>query len=345
MCRNNKKRQFERYDILKSPFSQKPTQAELAALLNESRDDLRRLINYKEEFIKRENKITKGGKVRPLAYPTNRLRRVHERMKFHLNKISQPSYLFSPRKGRSQRDNAELHLNQEQYLVLDLKQFYPSTSFEMVHRWLELELGMYTDVAGMISHLVTVDGVVAYGSPLTPVLCSLIHRPMFDDIAQICDARGLRFSVWVDDLTISGRFSPGIILVQIREIIRRYGLRSHKIKFISGNNTIFITGIGVVGSNLIATNSLNLRLKKSWEDFHSAQTSEERESCIQRLLSELGTQKYIVGPKTKKGQEISGIMNSLRQKKKKFEKNNLNSKMNPSEIVEIEKKIDEGAPF
>jgi hypothetical protein len=110
--------QTERYDISRSPFAQKPTQRDVAALVGETRDDLRRLINYKEQFIVRRQALTgKKKKVRDLAYPEGRLRAVHERLKYHLNKVKQPSYLFSPRRKRGQRDNAELHLDQEQYLT------------------------------------------------------------------------------------------------------------------------------------------------------------------------------------------------------------------------------------
>ena len=116
--RRNKKPAYERYDLERSPFAQRPTQRDVAALLGETKPDLERLINYKEQFIvRRQERI--AGKDRDLAYPTARLRGVHERLKFHLNKVRQPSYLFSPRKKRSQRDNAELHLDQDQYLTLD----------------------------------------------------------------------------------------------------------------------------------------------------------------------------------------------------------------------------------
>lgn len=312
---------IERYGVERSPLAQKPTQRDIAALLGETRDDLRRLINYKEEFIVRRQIITgKKNKVRDLAYPVDRLRAVHERLKFHLNKIKQPSYLFSPRRNRGQRDNAALHLDQDQYLTLDLKQFYPSTNEDMVRRWFRDELGMYDDVAGLLTHLCTIDGKVSFGSPATPVLCSLIHRRMFDQIAEICSQRGLRYSVWVDDLTISGRFVPGVVLSQVRAVVRSAGLKSHRVKYRSGNRPTYITGIGVIGPKLIAPNSLNLKLKECWADYHGAQTDEEREFLTQRLLSFLGTVRQISGAKSEEGRRAADEMNSLRQKREALRK-------------------------
>lgn len=197
---------IERYHIDRSPLAQKPTQRDIALLLGETRDDLRRLVNYKDSFIVRRKIIVgKKKKLRELAYPYGRLRAVHERLKFHLNKIKQPSYLYSPRRNRGQRDNALLHLDQAQYLTFDLRQFYPSTTEQIVKNWFRKDLNMYGDVAGLLTHLSTIDGKVSFGPPVTPVLCSLIHRSMFDQIATVCERRGLRYSVWVDDLTVSGR--------------------------------------------------------------------------------------------------------------------------------------------
>ncbi len=203
-------------------------------------------------------------------------------------------------------------------ITLDLRQFYPSTTTSMVRRWFTKDLGMYEDVAGLLAHLCTIDGKVSFGSPLTPVLCTLVHRNMFDAIADICDARRLRHSVWGDDLCISGRFVPGVVVDDIREIIRPAGLRSHKIRYRSGNRPVFITGIGVVGPKLVAPNTLHCRVKMYWDDLNCARTVEEKVSCIQRLLSQLGTVRHIAGVSSEVGRKTADQMNTLRQKRDKI---------------------------
>jgi RNA-directed DNA polymerase len=313
----------ERYDLSRSPFSQKPTKRDVAALLGESVNDLKTLSlpAFKEEFVvRRQQKTGKQQKLRDLVYPVSRLRRIHERLKFYLNKVKQPSYLFSPRKNRSQRDNAAVHLDQDQYLTLDLKQFYPSTTASMVRKWFEVELGMYADVARLLTDLSTIDDKVSFGSPLTPVLCTLVHRRMFDRIADVCAMHGLRYSLWVDDVTVSGKVIPGTVLEEIRAIVRDCGLKSHKIKFRSGKRPVYITGVGVVGRNLVTQNTLNLKIKQLWDEYYCSETDTEREICMQSLLSSLGTSRYIVGARTKAGKILSDQMNSLRQKKAKMHK-------------------------
>lgn len=319
MRRKTARPPIEKYELPRSPFAQRPTQRDIGKLLGASRDHLRFLATHKEHFIvRRQEKIGKKQKLRDLKYPVSDLRGVHERLKFHLNKIRQPGYLFSPRRNRGQRDNAALHLGQHQYLTLDLKQFYPSTTADMVRRWFRDEMGMYPDVAGLLTHLCTIDDQVSFGSPLTPVLCTLIHRPMFDRIADLCERHGLRYTLWVDDLTISGEFVHGDVVREIRQIIAGAGLRSHKIRFRTGNRPVFITGIGVVGRELVAPNAMNLRIKELWEVCHLAETVDERDACIQALLAQLGTQRYISGPSSDLGRKASDQMNSLRQKRNKM---------------------------
>ncbi len=312
----SRRSRIERYELDQSPLAQKPTQKELASLIGETKADLVRLVNYKEQFIRRrEEAIGKKQKLRKLAYPVGRLRAAHERLKYQLNKVKKPAYLMSPRSKISTRDNAVMHLGQHQYLTLDIKQFYPSTTSAMIRRFFVTVLGMYEDVARILTKLCTVDGLASFGSPLTPVLCSLVHRAMFDEIDAICRRRGLKFSVWVDDMTISGNFVPREVLAEIRLAIRRHGFQSHKIEFRSGHRPVVVTGVGVRGQKLIASTTLEKKIQSEWEAFKSSVPACERDAASAKLLSSLGTKRHIVGRNTLEGRKVSSEMNSVRQKR------------------------------
>jgi RNA-directed DNA polymerase len=188
----------------------------------------------------------------------------------------------------------------------------------MVRRWFRDDMGIYPDVAGLLTHLCTIDDQVSFGSPLTPLLCTLIHRPIFDKIADLCDRHGLNYSLWVDDLTISGQFVHGDVVREIRQIIAAAGLRSHKIRFRTGSRPVLITGISVVGRDPVAPNALNLRIKELWDAYHLAETIDERDACIQALLAQLGTQRHICGSSSVLGRKAADQMNALRQKRSKM---------------------------
>lgn len=308
----------ERYVLEHSPLAQNPTQKDIAALVRETKANLKTLATgrFKERFLVRRT-INKNGKSRDLVYPEGRLRAVHERLKFHLSKITQPSYLMSPRKGRAQRDNAEAHLSAAQFLTLDLRQFYPSTTRQMIRNSLVSQFGMQTDVAGLIGHLATADDRACFGSPLTPVLAALVHRPMFDRIADRCRGDGLSYTVWVDDLTVSGERITGDHRAAIRAIIAEHGLRSHKLRSFTGNRAVFITGVGVVGSGLVVPHRLELRSKALWAELRASETFEGIDAASIRLLSHLGGVRAVVGPSSRRGQKIASEINSIRQKREK----------------------------
>lgn len=288
-------------------------------LVRESRDDLQKLATprFKEEFLVRRT-IESGGKKRQLVYPVARLRGVHERLKFHLSKIIQPSYLMSPRKGKAQRDNALAHLDATEYLTLDLKQFYPSTTRSMIRSSLISQFSMAGDVAGLIAHISTASDRACFGSPLTPILASLVHRPLFNAIADLCVSHDLSYTVWVDDLTISGQAISGQFKERIRTVVATHGLRSHKLKVRTGNKAVFITGVGVVGANLIVPRYIELRSKELWSEFKAAQTIDERDSASTRLLAHLGGIRHVVGKDSERGQKLANEMNSVRQKRQKM---------------------------
>lgn len=318
MPKRIKKKQGERYALERSPLAQNPTQRDVAEMVKETISDLKTLAtpHYKEQFLVRRTIETKG-KSRNLVYPEGRLRAVHERLKFQLSKITQPSYLMSPRKGRAQRDNAEVHLEARQYLTLDLKQFYPSTTRQMIRNSLVAQFAMKADVAGLIAHIATADDRACFGSPLTPVLASIVHRPMFDQIADLCDENGLSYSVWVDDLTISGPQITGQFKASVRSIVASNGLQSHKLRTPTGKRPVFITGIGVVGANLIVPKRIELRSKELWADFKESASFEEKDASATRLLSHLGGIRAVVGASSKRGQKLASEMNSIRQKREK----------------------------
>ncbi|UWQ55957.1 reverse transcriptase family protein [Leisingera caerulea] len=318
MQKQRARRNQERYELNHSPFAQNPTQRDVADLVREKRDDLERLgtPRFKEHFLVRRT-ITSGGKERQLVYPVGRLRAAHERLRFHFSKIVQRSYLMSPRKGKAQRDNAAAHISAAQYLTLDLKQFYPSTSRSMIRKSLVDQFGMHPDVAGLIAHVGTADDRACFGSPLTPVLASLVHRPMFDAIADLCIAHDLSFTVWVDDLTISGSKIPGGLVKKIRETVSSFGLKTHKLKVRTGNKPVFITGVGVVGSNLIVPRKLEMKSKTLWAELKNAETLDELDVASTRLLAHLGGIRHVVGSASKRGQKIASEMNSIRQKREK----------------------------
>lgn len=328
-----RKQRHERYAFEASPWRQKLTQSEVADLLGTTKTRLEALVRDKEKFVRRETKMI-GIKQRDLALPIGKLRIVHERLKYHFNKIKQPNYVFSPRKGRGQKDNAGYHAGQSQFLQLDIKQFYPSTTSGHIFRWLHYEAGLLEDVAGLLVRLIAIDDKLPFGSPVSPVLSTLVHRRMFDAIYALCQADGLLMSLWVDDLTISGPLIRGELLDDIRSIVRQNGLRSHKIRFLTGGRPVTITGVPIEGKRVVASRDLHQRIQDGYVGILACKTDADRMHYIDLLLSVLGTYRYQVGVSTPEGRSASDKMHALRQRR---------GRLNPSTIILAASKTDREA--
>ena len=197
------KRRTENYNIEKSPLYRMGTGKDLCNLLRVPRKELVTLIVQRSARYRFEDEEV-NGKMRHLAVPLGKMRAVHERIKNILVRIKFGPYLYSPRKGRTAFLNAVQHIASEVVVKIDVKQFYPSTTEEHVFQFFRHRMQMVDDVAGRLTKICTVNGIVPFGSPLSPILCALVHDDAFSYAARLCELDGNLMTVWVDDITLSG---------------------------------------------------------------------------------------------------------------------------------------------
>jgi len=315
--RQRKNRRYERYELEASLWAQNPGQRDIASLVGMTKDQLEAIVRDKERYIRRQT-VEINGKPRNLTVPTGKLRMIHERLKFQLNKIKQPSYLCSPRKGVGQRDNAERHVGGVQLLKLDVRQFYPKTMQEDIWRWAHHSLGIMDDVAGLFAKLVAIDGRMPFGSPISPVLTALVHRTMFDRVYAICGSHGLTMSLWVDGLTISGIEVPGEAVADIRQTIRAGGFQTHKIEYLMTAKPTDITGVPIAKGRVLAPRTIHRRIQEGYAALKVAVSDTERSNIIDKLLSTLGTYRYHLGASTPEGRLTADRMHALKQRRSRM---------------------------
>lgn len=86
------------------------------------------------------------------------------------------------------------------------------------------------DIAGLLTKLATIKGHLPTGSPLSPILSYFSNSDTWASVAAICDTHGLTFTVYIDDITVSGTKVPDKLVWEIKKEIRKGGLRYHKEK-------------------------------------------------------------------------------------------------------------------
>lgn len=145
---------------------------------------------------------------------------------------------------------------------------------------------------------------------------TIVFRKMFDQIACECEARGLRFTLWVDDMTISGRYISPEFLGCLRQIVRNHGLKTHKIAIRTADEPVCVTGIWLYGPQLEPSHVYQQRLRTALCELKHAVTFEDREWASRAVLSAACSIRYIAGPASLQGRRMADLMEQMRRKRR-----------------------------
>ena len=183
----------------------------------------------------------KSGRI--IEEPKPQLKLIHQRFARLLAQIETPDYLHSGVKGRSYITNANAHGTDHACVKLDIKKFFPSSSSHHVQRFFQDVLEYPPDVASRAKQLLTHDGHLPTGGNASTILSFWAYKPMFDEIDALARENDCEFTLYVDDMSITGVFANRKFQQAARKIIARYGLRAHKAKTFSPNQPRVLTGI------------------------------------------------------------------------------------------------------
>ena len=134
------------------------------------------------------------------------------------------------------------------------------------------------DVAKILADLCTVssrDGSarecrhLPTGSPLSELLAYWSFAPMFDRIASECEQRALKFTLFVDDIGISGGEIPHEFIRSILAVIGSHGLRAHKTRLWI-DRPACLTGAIIWRSQLRLPNRRHFAIAKNRQALKSA---------------------------------------------------------------------------
>ncbi len=227
--------------------------------------------------------IQQGDKSRQVEVPKAIVERLHRRLFSLLERIEKPQYLHSGVKKRSYLTNARAHLGRRALVKLDLKKFYPSVRADMVYRFFHKTLQCSPDVAGLLTKLCIFDGHVPTGSCLSQLLAFFSVKPLFDEIESLAKSEGLFFTVYVDDMTMSGVRASPALLWKVKKIIHSHGLQYHKDRFYPLSVRRVVTGVLIDGDRLAVQPSKELAM---WQQMQALSCGDEaeRKAAIDRLI-------------------------------------------------------------
>jgi RNA-directed DNA polymerase len=211
-------------------------------------------IDYIERAIKgtgsfyRSFKIAKkNGKNRTITEPLPGLKELQYWILEHILKKIDPNKLnnaYSP--GKSIITNAKYHTKQNKVLNVDIEKYFDNINYSMVYNFFR-QLGYNLEVATVLTKLVTLNNGIPQGSPTSPYLSSLITRNIDTELYAYARERNLRYSRYADDITISGDFNVGVVIVAIKRILANEGfnINSRKTTVKKPNQRQMVTGVVV----------------------------------------------------------------------------------------------------
>lgn len=274
------------YDLNQSPLYKMRSRSKLATLLGVTGADLRALS--KNDLLYTEFDIPKktGGGVRHVENPAKSLKLVQARLAKILARVNPPDFLFCPVKRRCYVTNAAMHRGNRVVHCLDIRKFFPSTPQRRVFWFFRNVMLCERDIAGLLASLACYRGHLPTGSPLSPIMAYFAYYDLWARIAEFCKDRDYTFTVYIDDITISGARVPKAHIWQIRKMIHGMGLQYHKEKtFI--DRPAEITGVIVLAEKLTAPFRQHKKMQEARYMLKKSSES-ERQSLLERIAGITG---------------------------------------------------------
>lgn len=199
-----------------------------------------------------EPKLDKEGNIkkRKINSSTEELKKIQKRISNYIKSISKlPDYFYGGVKKRDNIKNAKYHQGNKYIFTTDLKDFFPSISYKQVYQIL-IELDFAPDIARIITKLTTKNFQIPQGVPTSTLLANLVFRKTGDKIFRIAKENHLKFSIFVDDLTISSPKDFKSLTLDIIDILKKDGYRISHDKTFYKTDKPQVTGIRVYNDKI-----------------------------------------------------------------------------------------------
>jgi hypothetical protein len=281
------------YLMHQSPLFKLQQRGKLARLLHITPSELRALEIGTDQYNEFQRIKSSGIGTRHIENPIRELKRAQAHIARVLGRITPPDFLFCPVKRRCYVTNAAAHRNNRVVQCLDIKKFFPNTPQQRVFWFFHKVMHCSRDIAGLLAKLACYRNHLPTGSPLSPIMAYYAFYDLWAEIAIFCKDKGYTFTVYIDDVTVSGTSIPKADMWLIRQMIHKCGLVAHKAKTYV-DRPAEITGVVVHAGKLLAPFRQHQK-KHQARALLSEATGEERAALLGRISGLEGQIRQIAG--------------------------------------------------
>jgi retron-type reverse transcriptase len=189
----------------------------------------------------------KSGNFREINAPSKKMKHLQrwilDNILYKLNS-GEHAHGFIP--GKSISTNANVHVNQDLVLGIDIKDFFPSINFGSVY-YVFKSAGYSKKVAWAFADLCTYHWKLPQGAPTSPMLANLVTLKLDKAIYKYCKRRNFNYSRYADDITISGSYNLPMHKKIIIGLIQKNGftVNEEKTRMFSKGSRQKVTGLVV----------------------------------------------------------------------------------------------------
>lgn len=236
--------------------------ADLLHLTNEGLEKLKTKPRYKTFKIKKRN-----NKKREINAPSFELKIIQKWILINILEkevVSNQSMAFV--KGQNGiKENALIHKDNKYILSLDLKNFYPSITSNMVFRLFK-SLDYSDNTAKILTEFCTYQDKLPQGGVTSPAISNLICKAFDSEILNYCNPRNILYSRYADDLTFScdNKFLLVDAERDLKKIINtrsRFRINESKTRLLSPKSHKIVTGITVNHNELKVSKKIKQKIR------------------------------------------------------------------------------------
>ncbi|MDH1993775.1 reverse transcriptase family protein [Aeromonas caviae] len=170
------------------------------------------LLKRPDKFY-RNFSINQGKKIRRISSPKVALKVIQKWFGYHLSRaIEFPPHVFGFVSGRSFADAAAQHIGARWIFSIDIVDFFPSITERNISDSLKT-IGYSSEGADLAAGLCCLNGVLAQGSPASPVLSNIFMMSVDEEILRLAKKYSLTVTRYADDIVFSGNddFDEGMM--------------------------------------------------------------------------------------------------------------------------------------
>jgi len=203
---------------------------DLSKILNPSNDAFLKLVKVAPSLY-HEVTLQKNYKTRIIEIPNPTLKKVQklllEKILYYLH--THPRLYGYP--GSSIKKAVSGHVRKPIVITMDIKDFFPSVKSSQVKKMFRRRKAS-KEVARVLTRLTTYKNHLPHGSPTSPCIGRLILNPLALNLEKMLNRihPNAIFSIYVDDITISGPDGLKKSIPTIYKMIERFGFEVNKNK-------------------------------------------------------------------------------------------------------------------